>query len=89
MIRKILLLLAAVLSIATSAENYPYRTDALWIAQPDHADWIYKAGESPVIDIRLFRYGIPQNVEIEWQAADDLMPADESGKLSLKDGHAS
>ena len=57
----------SVISFVAGAENYPYRTDALWIAQPDHADWLYKTGEAPEIDIRLYRYGIPQDgVEVVW-----------------------
>ena len=27
------------------AENYPYRSDVLWVTVPNHADWIYKTGE--------------------------------------------
>lgn len=89
MLRKILFLLSAIMMFTAYAENYPYRSDALWLAQPDHADWLYKVGESPEIDIRLYRYGIPQDgVEVAWEAGDDLMPADDSGKLTLKNGAA-
>ena len=28
-----------------SAENYPYRSDYLWLTVPDHADWLYKVSE--------------------------------------------
>lgn len=24
-----------------AAENYPYRSDYLWVTVPDHADWLY------------------------------------------------
>ena len=79
----------SVISFVAGAENYPYRTDALWIAQPDHADWLYKTGEAPEIDIRLYRRRIPQyGVEVVAEAADDLMAADEKGTRALTDGQA-
>ena len=28
-----------------AAENYPYRSDYLWVTVPDHADWLYQTGE--------------------------------------------
>ena len=29
---------------AMAVENYPYRSDFLWVTTPDHADWLYKTG---------------------------------------------
>lgn len=43
------------------AENYPYRSDLLWVTEPDHADWIYRTGENAKIKLSLFKYGIPQD----------------------------
>ncbi len=54
-----LLSLLLLLSFAAKAENYPYRADALWVTVPDHADWIYKTGENPTIDVQLYKYGVP------------------------------
>ncbi len=90
MIRKLILLVFGAMAIACfGAENYPYRSDALWIAQPDHADWNYKLGESPEIDIQFYHYGMPQDgLEVTWEAADDLMKADDSGTVKLKNGRA-
>ena len=71
------------------AENYPYRSDVLWIADPDHADWLYRTGEQATVEIRLYRYGIPQEgLTVEYSLGDDLMPADRSGSVVLKDGRA-
>ena len=40
------LLLALILPLSfVCAENYPYRSDVLWVTVPNHADWIYKTGE--------------------------------------------
>ena len=38
--KKILLLLVLAMScvVAAHAENYPYRSDYLWLTVPDHAD---------------------------------------------------
>lgn len=32
------------------AENYPYRSDVLWVAVPDHTNWLYKTGENATIE---------------------------------------
>lgn len=37
------MLIGAVLFVlSAAAENYPYRSDVLWVTVPDHADWLYK-----------------------------------------------
>lgn len=44
--RGMLLCLAFLLSApALAVENYPYRSDYLWVTVPDHADWLYQCGE--------------------------------------------
>ncbi|MBP5799571.1 MAG: hypothetical protein J6W43_06635 [Prevotella sp.] len=32
-------------SLPQGRENYPYRSDYLWLTVPDHANWLYKTGE--------------------------------------------
>ena len=32
------------------AENYPYRSDYLWLTVPDHADWLYRTA-CPILSI--------------------------------------
>ncbi|MDE7135332.1 MAG: acetylxylan esterase [Muribaculaceae bacterium] len=72
------------------AGNYPDRSDGLWVTVPDHADWIYQCGQPATIDIQFYEYGIPADgLEVEYEIADDLMKPDKSGKLTLKNGHAS
>ena len=36
---------AWLLAIGCYAENYPYRSDYLWVTVPDHAEWLYQVGE--------------------------------------------
>jgi hypothetical protein len=41
MYRKVCSLLLVSLWLAMAvAENYPYKSDYLWVTVPDHADWL-------------------------------------------------
>ena len=85
--RKYLLLFALLLSAAvTRAENYPYRSDYLWVTVPDHADWIYKTGEKATVRVQFFKYGIPRDGVVEYTLADDRLADDKSGTATLKGG---
>ena len=88
MMRKLLLFVLLLLGIGTQAENYPYRTDCLWLTVPNHADWLYKTGEKAKVEVSLYRYGIPQDVEVTYEIGPDMMPATSSGKVMLKGGRA-
>ena len=55
------MLFVLIASLSVQAENYPYRSDILWVTVPDHADWLYRTGEQANIEIQLYRYGIPQD----------------------------
>ena len=80
-----LLLVAA---LCTWAENYPYRADYLWVAAPNHADWLYRTGEKANVEVSLFRYGIPVDAVVDYEVADDMLPADSKGTVKLKQGKA-
>ena len=86
--KKILLFVLLMLGISSHAENYPYRADCLWLTVPDHADWLYKTGEKAKVEVSLYRYGIPQDVEVAYEIGPDMMPATASGKVMLKGGRA-
>ncbi len=88
--RYLMLLLAALwLPLWLLAENYPYRSDLLWVARPDRADWLYKTGQKATVEIQLYRYGIPlDGIAVDYELADELMPADKSGRVVLKEGKA-
>lgn len=36
------------------SENYPYRSDVLWVTVPDHANWLYKTGEKAEVEIQFY-----------------------------------
>lgn len=73
--------------LALWAENYPYRSDVLWVTVPDHADWLYKTGEQAAVEVQFYKYGIPQDgLTVEYELGDDLMPADARGSVVLKRG---
>lgn len=84
--RFILFALLAVACICSNAENYPYRSDYLWVTVPDHADWLYKSGEKASIEVQLYKYGIPRDCEVSYTVADDLLTPDVKGTLTLKNG---
>ena len=71
------------------AENYPYRSDVLWVTVPNHADWIYKTGEKATVEVQFYKYGIPQDgVTVSYEIGGDMMPVDTSGSVTLKQGKA-
>lgn len=70
------------------AQNYPQNSDLLWVTTPDKKDWIYSVKEEAKISIQLFRYGIPQDVEISYKYGPEMMPPVKEGKIKLKDGKA-
>lgn len=75
--------------ILSMAENYPYRSDLLWVTEPDHPDWIYRTGEKAKIKISLFKYGIPQDgITVSYETGSELMPSDKTGSIVLKNGKA-
>lgn len=75
--------------IVGRAENYPYRSDLLWVTVPDHADWIYKTGEKATIELQLYRYGIPQDgVMVSYTIGTDMLEPEASGSVMLKGGRA-
>lgn len=80
-----LLILSYYYSPALS-ENYPYRSDYLWLTVPDHADWLYKTGEKAKIEVTFCKYGIPQDVELSYEIGQDMLPATTKGKTMLKNG---
>ena len=68
------------------AENYPYRSDYLWVTVPDHADWLYKTGEQANIEVQFYKYGIPRDGVVEYTIGNDLMADDTKGTLKLQNG---
>ena len=83
-----LLLMLCMLAGMASAENYPYRSDYLWVTVPDHADWLYETGQQATVDVQFYKYGIPRDGMVEWEVGNDLLPADQKGTVQLKNGRA-
>lgn len=83
------MLFVLIASLSVQAENYPYRSDILWVTVPDHADWLYRTGEQAKIEIQLYRYGIPQDgVEVNYTLGQELLPSERHGSVKLKNGRA-
>ena len=88
-IRIIMILWAVLFSWTVQAENYPYKSDVLWVTVPDHADWLYKVGEKATVEVQFYKYGIPQDgVKVDYEIGADMMPADAHGSVELKKGKA-
>ena len=75
--------------ISGRAENYPYRSDALWVTVPNHADWLYQTGEDAIIEVQFYKYGIPRDGVVNYSVGTDLLESDHQGMVSLKNGRAS
>lgn len=89
--KQTLLLLWCALAFALgtrAVENYPYRSDYLWVTVPNHADWLYQTGEQALIDVQFLKYGIPREGTVAWSVGGDLLPADKTGTAQLKNGRA-
>ena len=85
---RLLLLLFVGIQFVTlaRAENYPYRSDVLWVTVPDKADWLYQTGEKAKVEIQFYKYGIPRDVEVSYELGYAMLPAHDKGKLVLKNG---
>lgn len=87
--RLVILISVLFTCILTSAENYPYRSDLLWVTVPDSPDWTYETGDKASIDVQLYRYGMPlTGIKVYYEIGGDMMPADTKGSVELKDGKA-
>ena len=79
-------LVSSILSAAAQPQNYPYRSDYLWVTVPDHADWTYKTGEQATVEVQFYKYGIPRDGIVEYGIGSDLIADDTQGKAELKNG---
>ncbi len=93
-LKTIFLLLAFVLAMNMSgvqnikAENYPYKSDYLWLTVPDHADWLYQTGENAKVEVSFCKYGIPRDGELKYSIGNDMLKPDKHGSVKLKNGRA-
>lgn len=74
----------------SAVNNYPERSDFLWLTVPDHSDWLYATGENADVDVRLMHFGMPASgVTVNYSLGDDMLPADSEGSVTLdSDGAA-
>lgn len=93
-LKTIFLLLAFILAMNMSgvqnikAENYPYKSDYLWLTVPDHADWLYQTGENAKVEVSFCKYGIPRDGELKFSIGNDMLQPDKHGSVKLKNGRA-
>lgn len=93
-LKTIFLLLTFILAMNMSgvqnikAENYPYKSDYLWLTVPDHADWLYQTGENAKVEVSFCKYGIPRDGELKYSIGNDMLQPDKHGSVKLKNGRA-
>lgn len=93
-LKTIFFLLAFILAMNMSgvqnikAENYPYKSDYLWLTVPDHADWLYQTGENAKVEVSFCKYGIPRDGELKYSIGNDMLQPDKHGSVKLKNGRA-
>lgn len=87
-VRNILMTIFLAASIGIQAENYPYRSDYLWLTVPDHTDWLYQTGEQAKIEVSFYKYGIPRDGEVAYEIGNDMLSGDKKGSIKLKNGRA-
>ncbi len=85
-VRNILMALFLFVTLELQAENYPYRSDCLWLTVPDHADWLYQTGEQAKVEVSFYKYGIPCDGEVKYEIANDMLAGDKQGSANLKHG---
>lgn len=88
--KKILALIySLVITIGLYAENYPYRSDVLWLTTPNNSNWLYKLNEKAKITVAVYHYGILQeDIEVNYKIGYEMLPPDTEGSVKLKNGKA-
>ena len=84
----VLFFLFVLCTVVMMAENYPHRSDYLWVTVPDHTDWLYECGDEANIEVQFYKYGIPREGKVEWEVGTDLLKSDRKGTAVLKKGRA-
>ena len=84
--KQLLIIIFALMAVTgLKGENYPYKSDYLWVTVPDHANWLYKTGEQASIEVQFYRYGMPCDGEVYYAIGNDLMETDTKGVLKLRE----
>ncbi|MDW7695835.1 acetylxylan esterase [Flammeovirgaceae bacterium SG7u.111] len=88
--RLFVLLPSLLFFFALNAQNYPYRSNVLWVTTPDHTDWLYKVNEEAKVTVSLYEYGmlLEDGMQISYSVGPELMPSDKTGAVVIKKGKA-
>lgn len=82
-------ILLTAMTLTAYAENYPYRSDFLWVTTPNHANWLYTVGEKATIEVQLYKYGVAvDGVELSYEVAPDMLEPSSKGKVTVRNGKA-
>ncbi|WP_342609620.1 acetylxylan esterase [Vibrio tritonius] len=83
------LLLFICMAFFAQAENYPYRSDYLWVTTPSHDNWLYQLNEKATVKVSLYHYGMQlETGTIHYSIGPDMLDADTQGEITLNQGIA-
>lgn len=76
------------LSANLVAQNSPAPIKLIeFVLTPDAKDWNYKLNEKAMVQISVFKFGVPmEDVTINYEIGPEMLPADKKGSLVLKKG---
>jgi len=74
------------MSLTALAGNNPKNSDYLWVAVPDHADWLYQLGQKATVRVELYHDGMPVDATVRYLVSDDKLPVDTRGEIKLVKG---
>lgn len=75
------------LTFSVTAQNYPSRSNVLWVTEPDHSDWLYQVGEEAKVAISLFEFGVPADqVTVHYAVGPEMLQPDSEGTITLDQG---
>ncbi len=76
-------------SLFLKAENYPHRSDVLWVTTPNHSDWLYKTNEKAKVTVSVFQYGMMlDTLSLNYAIGPDMMTPEKTGVVKIKNGQA-
>ncbi len=86
---KLITTLLLIINFNTFAQNSPQRFDPIQIIlSPNSSNWNYRLGEKAEVSILILKYGVAytDNVMLNYQISDDMMPYNSQGEICVKNG---
>ncbi|AWW31177.1 acetylxylan esterase [Echinicola strongylocentroti] len=73
--------------LSATAQNYPSRSNVLWVTEPDHSNWLYELGEEAKVTVSLYEFGMPvANAKVHYTVGPEMLDPDTAGFIDIKNG---